>query len=94
MTGRGGMGPRVLDGGLLDVCELTGLAQARCAHCLSTLADDADPVRASLLGSLSGWVRADHSGRCVACGNRFLAGRAIAPKDGGWRADCCPRRPR
>ncbi|MFI0721906.1 hypothetical protein [Streptomyces sp. NPDC021224] len=82
----------VLDVGMLDTCELTGLVRARCAHCLGTVAEDADPVRTSLLGSLSDWVRADHPGRCVMCGSRFPVGAAIAPEDEGWRADCCPRR--
>jgi hypothetical protein len=84
----------VLDVGTLDVCELTGLVQAHCAHCLGTVAEDADPVRSSLLASLSDWVRADHPGRCVICGTRFRAGAAIAPEDEGWRADCCPTGPR
>jgi hypothetical protein len=78
--------------GAVGECELTGLMQLRCAHCLGNVPDDADPVRTSLLGSFADWVRADHPGRCVACGNRFPAGAAIAPEGEGWRADCCPRR--
>lgn len=83
----------VLDVGMLHRCELTGVMRMHCAHCLGTVAEDADPVRTSLLGSLSDWVRADHPGRCVVCGCRFTVGAAIAPEDEGWRADCCPRRP-
>jgi hypothetical protein len=76
----------------LDECELTGPWQSRCAHCLDNLPDDADPVRTSLLDSLSDWVRADHPRRYVACGDRFPTGVEIVPEGDGWRADCCPRR--
>jgi hypothetical protein len=76
---------------VLAECELTGLKSFQCAHGLGTLQDDVDPVRASLLQSLSAWVRADHPGRCVACGQPFPEGAAILAARGGWRADCCPR---
>lgn len=78
----------------LPVCELTGLASVRCAHCLGTVPSGDDPVRTSLLQSLSGWVCADRPGRCVVCGMRYPVGAAIEPEGPGWRADCCPRRPR
>lgn len=82
----------VLDLSTLTECEITGLAKWHCAHCLGTVPDDADPVRMSLLASLTDWVRADHPGRCVVCGSRFPAGAAIRSEDHGRRADCCPRR--
>jgi hypothetical protein len=76
----------------LDVCELTGLMQSCCSHCFGTLPDDADPMRTSLLNSLSDWVCADRPGRCVVCGMPYPQRAAIVPEGGGRRADCCPRR--
>ncbi len=71
-------------------CELTDLLPSNCAHCLGTVPDHEHPIRTSLLLSLSGWVCADRTGRCVACGDVFPVGAAIVEVTGGWRADCCP----
>lgn len=77
---------------LSAVCELTGLAPFRCAHCLGTVPDDDEtPVRTCLLASLTDWVPAEYPGLCVACGMPYSKGAAIASEPGGWRADCCPR---